>query len=147
MIATTSTSTAFGRPARPAVMSNKMRRVGYALSTVVVLFLLFDSVMKLLALPIVLETLTQLGYAASPGLAQALGVILLFFTVLYVYPSTSILGAVLLTAFLGGAVATHVRVDSPLLTHTLFALYLGVFIWSGLLLRDERLRALLSWRR
>ena len=88
--------------------------------------------MKLLALPIVLETSTQLGYPASPGLAQALGVILFIFTALYVYPRTSILGAVLLTAFLGGAVATHVRVDSPLLTHTLFGVYLCVFLWGGL---------------
>ena len=103
--------------------------------------------MKLLALPIVLETSTQLGYQGTPGLARTLGVILFIFAVLYVYPRTSILGAVLLTGFLGGAVATHVRVDSPLLTHTLFGVYLGVFVWGGLLLRDERLRMLFPWRR
>lgn len=124
-----------------------MRQVGYTLSTLAVLFLLMDSMMKLLALPIVLETSTQLGYPASPGLAQALGVILFIFTALYVYPRTSILGAVLLSAFLGGAVATHVRVDSPLFTHTLFGVYLGVILWGGLFLRDERLRTLFPWRR
>jgi DoxX-like family len=147
MTTTTITSALSNTQTWPAVPSKAMRQVGYALSSLAVLFLLMDSVMKLLALPIVLETSTQLGYPASPGLAQALGVILFIFTALYVYPRASILGAVLLTAFLGGAVATHVRVDSPLLTHTLFGVYLGVFLWGGLLLRDERLRALFPWRR
>jgi hypothetical protein len=147
MTTTTITSAMSNKQTWPAVTSKAMRQVGYALSSLAVLFLLMDSVMKLLALPIVLETSTQLGYPASPGLAQALGVILFTFTTLYVYPRTSILGAVLLSAFLGGAVATHVRADSPLLTHTLFGVYLGVFLWGGLFLRDERLHALFPWRR
>jgi hypothetical protein len=147
MHTTTITSATSNTQTWPTVSSKAMRQVGYALSSLAVLFLLMDSVMKLLALPIVLETLTQLGYPASPGLAQALGIILFIFTALYVYPRTSILGALLLTAFLGGAVATHVRVDSPLLTHTLFGVYLGVILWGGLFLRDERLRALFPWRR
>lgn len=82
-----------------------------------------------------------MGYPGTPALAHVLGIILLVCTVLYVYPRTSILGAVLLTAFLGGTVATHVRVDSPLFTNTLFGVYLGVFLWGGLFLR-----ALFPWR-
>lgn len=147
MHTTTLTSITPNTQVWPAVSSKAMRRVGYIVSSLVALFLLMDSTMKLLALPIVLETSTQLGYPGTPGLTRALGGILLIFTVLYVYPRTSILGAVLLTGFLGGAVATHVRVDSPLLTHTLFGAYLGVFVWGGLLLRDERLRLLFPWRR
>jgi hypothetical protein len=68
-------------------------------------------------------------------------------TVLYVYPRTSVLGAVLLTAYLGGAVATHARIGSPLFTHILFGVYLSVLLWGGLFLRDARLRALFPWRR
>ena len=147
MHTTTITSVSSNTQTWPVVSSKSMRRVGFILSSLAVLFLLIDSVMKLLALPIVLETSTQLGYQGTPGLARTLGIILFIFAVLYVYPRTSILGAVLLTGFLGGAVATHFRVESPLLTHTLFGVYLGVFVWSGLLLRDERLRMLFPWRR
>jgi hypothetical protein len=124
-----------------------MRRVGFVLSALPVLFLLMDIAMKLLALPVVLETSAQLGYPGTPSMAHALGGILLMCTALYVYPRTSILGAVLLTGFLGGAIATHVRIGSPLLTHTLFGLYLGALLWGGLLLRDARLRSLFAWRR
>ena len=127
--------------------SKTTRRVGYALSAISVLFLLMDSAMKLLALPIVLESTAQLGYPSTLAFARTLGIVLLVCTALYVYPRTSVLGAVLLTAYLGGAVATHVRVGSPLLTHTLFGVYLGVFVWGGLFLRNERLRALFPWRR
>lgn len=131
----------------PVVISKTMRRAGYVLSVLPVLFLLMDVTMKLLSLPIVLETSAQLGYPATPAMAYTLGSILLACTVLYIYPRTAILGAVLLTAFLGGAVATHVRVGSPLLTHTLFGVYLGVLVWGGLFLRDEGLRVLFPWRR
>jgi hypothetical protein len=124
-----------------------MRRVGYALSALPVLFLLIDVTMKLLALPIVLEITAQLGYPSTAALAHTLGIILLVCTVLYVYPRTSVLGAVLLTAYLGGAVATHVRIGSPLFTHILFGVYLSVLLWGGLFLRDARLRALFPWRR
>jgi hypothetical protein len=131
----------------PEGSSKTMRRVGYALSALPVLFLLMDIAMKLLALPIVLETSVQLGYPGTPFMAHTLGVILLMCTALYVYPRTSILGAVLLTGFLGGAIATHVRVGSPLFTHTLFGVYLGALLWGGLRLRDARLRSLFPWRR
>lgn len=131
----------------PEVTSKTMRRAGYALSALPMLFLLMDITMKLLALPIVLETSAQLGYPGTPAMAHTLGIILLICTVLYLYPRTSILGAVLLTGFLGGTVATHVRVGSPLLTHTLFGVYLGALLWGGLLLRDARLRSLFPWHR
>jgi hypothetical protein len=131
----------------PEGSSKTMRRTGYALSALVVLFLLMDIAMKLLALPIVLEASVQLGYPGTSSMAHTLGVILLVCTALYVYPRTSILGAVLLTGFLGGAIATHVRVGSPLLTHTLFGAYLGALLWGGLLLRDARLRSLFPLRR
>jgi hypothetical protein len=75
-----------------------------------------------------------------------MGLVLLASTMLYVLPRTAILGAILLTGYLGGAVATHVRVSHPLWTHTLFPVYLGVLIWSGLLLRDRRLRAIFPLR-
>jgi hypothetical protein len=134
-------STAAQEPSRSA------RRVGYALSTVVVLFLLLDAAMKLMAMPIVLTTSAQLGYPGTAEMARGLGILLLICTVLYVIPRTAILGAVLLTAYLGGTVATHLRAGNPLFTHMLFGVYLGVFLWGGLFLRDAALRALFPWRR
>ncbi len=119
--------------------------VGRALSTLVVLFFIMDFTLKLLNLPIVAETGLRLGWA--PETAQPLGIILLICTALYVFPRTSVLGAVLLTAFLGGAVATHVRVGSPLFSHTLFGVYLGLMLWGGLYLRDAGLRAIFPLKR
>lgn len=127
--------------------SKNMRRTGYALSTLVVLFLLMDAVMKLMAMPIVLTTSTQLGYPGTADVARGLGILLLICTVLYVIPRTAILGAVLLTAYLGGTVAAHLRVGNPLFTHMLFGVYLGVFLWGGLYLRDAALRAVFPLRR
>jgi hypothetical protein len=135
------------RSASTLESSKVLRRVGYTLSTLPVLFLLMDSVMKLLALPIVLTSSTQLGYPGTAAMAHTLGILLLACTALYVYPRTAVLGAVLLTAFLGGTVATHVRVGNPLFTHTLFGVYLALFLWGGLWLRDTALRALFPWRR
>jgi hypothetical protein len=126
--------------------SKAMTRTGHVLSTAAVLFLLMDVTMKLLALPVVIQTSAQLGWAGTPEMARTLGTILLICTVLYVYPRTSVLGAILLTGYLGGAVATHLRVGSPLLTHTLFGLYVGVLVWAGLYVRNGALRALLPWR-
>jgi hypothetical protein len=119
--------------------------IGRALSVLAVLFLLMDAGMKLANLPIVIETTEQLGWPG--GLARPLGVVLLVATLLYVYPRTSVLGAVLLTAYLGGAVATHVRIASPLFSHVLFGVYLGLFVWGGLYLRDASLRALFPLKR
>jgi DoxX-like family len=116
-------------------------RTGYALSGVVALFLLSDAIMKLMQIPIVLETTAQLGWPI--GSVRPLGVMLLLITVLYLFPGTSMLGAILLTGYLGGAVATHVRLQSPLFSHTLFGVYLGIVAWGGLYLRDPRLQSLL----
>jgi len=118
--------------------------VGTALSAVAILFLLFDSAGKLLRVAPVVAGTAQLGYPED--IARTLGVILLLCVVAYVIPRVSILGAVLLTGYLGGAVATHVRVGNPLLTHVLFPVYVAVFIWGGLLLRDARLGHVLGPR-
>lgn len=131
----------------PDSRSKAMRRAGYILSALSVLFLLMDAGMKLLALPVVLTSTAQLGYPGTPEFAQLLGGILLVSTALYVIPRTSIFGAVLLTAYLGAAVATHIRVGNPLATHVLSGVYLAIFVWGGLLLRDTRLRTLFPWRR
>jgi len=121
-----------------------MRIAGYALSGLVILFLLMDGIMKQLGLPIVAETTAQLGW--KPETAQPLGLLLLVCTALYIWPRTAILGAILITGYLGGAVATHVRIESPLFSHVLFGVYIGLLAWGGLWLRDPALRALLPYR-
>ncbi|OLD52366.1 MAG: hypothetical protein AUI83_09700 [Armatimonadetes bacterium 13_1_40CM_3_65_7] len=118
---------------------------GVVLTVLPVLFMLFDSVIHLMVIPPVVESFTQLGYPVST--ARALGVIELVCIALYLIPRTSVLGAVLLTGYLGGAVATNLRVGSPLFSHTLFPVYVGVLAWGGLFLRDERVRALIPVRR
>ena len=128
-----------------ATVTKGLSIAGFILSGLVVLFLLMDAVMKLLALPVVLQTTAELGYPVS--VVRALGVLLLLCTALYAFPRTAVIGAVLLTAYLGGAVATHVRVESPLFSHVLFGVYLGVLLWGGLYLRDARVRELLPLRR
>src|ERR1700682_1541439 len=111
------------------------------LSAIPVVFLLMDSVIKLLKPAFVVEATIKLGYPAS--IAPGLGILLLLCTLLYLIPRTSILGAILLTGYLGGAVATHVRVGAPLFSHILFPTYLAIMLWGGLYLRDQRLRALI----
>jgi DoxX-like family len=118
---------------------------GRALSGFVILFLLFDSALKLANMTVVADTMRQLGYPTN--LAQGLGVLILVCTLLYAIPRTAPLGAILLTGLLGGAIATHLRVGSPIFSHLLFGLYLGLILWVGLFLRDERLRALIPLRR
>ena len=120
---------------------------GRIMSGLVVAFLIFDGVIKLMALPIVTETMDQLGYGASMNLARGLGILTLVCAGLYAVPRTSILGAILLTGLLGGAMATHLRIGSPLFTHLFFGLYLGLLAWGGLYLRDDRLRSLIPFRR
>jgi len=117
---------------------------GRVLTTLAVLFLLFDSIGKLLRVPPVLAGTAELGYPLST--VVPLGVILLLCVVTYLVPATSVLGAVLLTGYLGGAVATHVRVGNPLFSHTLFPIYVALFVWGGLFLREARLRALFPLR-
>jgi hypothetical protein len=114
------------------------------MTAVPVLFLLFDSVIKLMQIGPVVESFSQLGYPVS--LALGIGILELVCLALYVIPRTSMLGAILLTGYLGGAVATHVRVGSPLFSHVLFPIYVAVLIWGGLVLRDDRLRGLFPLR-
>src|SRR5688500_1307384 len=118
---------------------------GRVLGALVVLFLLLDGGMKLVPLAPVTEAMAQLGYPA--GLERALGVLVLGCALLYALPRTAVLGAILLTGLLGGAIATHLRVGSPLFSHLLFGVYIGVMAWGGLFLRDEKLRELLPLRR
>jgi DoxX-like protein len=124
-----------------APISGKARWAGIIISGLVILFLLSDGAMKLIPLDIVVTTSEQIGIPAS--LTRTLGMLTLVCTILYAIPRTSVLGAILLTGYLGGAIYTHLRVGSPLFTHTLFGVYLGLMIWGGLYLRDERLRALI----
>jgi hypothetical protein len=121
------------------------RRAGAIMSSLAILFLLFDALTKVMGASQSVEASVQLGYPAS--LVPVIGIILLVCVIAYAVPATSITGAILLTGYLGGAVATQLRVENPLLTHTLFPVYLGALIWGGLLLREERLRALVPLRR
>lgn len=117
--------------------------IGRIIGAVAVAFLSLDAAGKLLEVQPVIEGSAQLGY--QPDVVFHLGAILLMCVVIYVVPQTSVLGAVLLTGYLGGAVATHVRVGSPLFTHILFPTYVAALLWGSLLLRDSRLLALVSW--
>ena len=113
---------------------------GRILTGLFALFMLGASVApKLLGMPVAAETIEALGWSRDHVLM--IGLFELAFTVLYLVPRTSVLGAVLMTALLGGAMATHMRVGSPLLSHTLFSIYLALFMWGGLWLRSPALRA------
>jgi hypothetical protein len=125
--------------------SKLQRRAGLTLSWLAVLFLLFDSTGKLLQVQPVIDGTLQLGYPRDS--VFSLGLVLLSCVLAYAVPRTSVLGALLLTGYLGGAVATHVRVANPLFSHVLFPTYVAVFLWGGLILRDARLRVLLPIRR
>jgi DoxX-like protein len=118
---------------------------GRVLSGLFALFMLGASVApKLLGMPVAEETMAQLGW--PPGYAVFIGIVELTCVVLYLIPRTSVLGAVLTMALLGGAMATQMRVGSPLFTHTLFSIYLALFMWGGLWLRDPVLRSLFPFR-
>jgi hypothetical protein len=116
------------------------------MSGLVIAFMLLDAGMKLVPIEIVIKTTADLGYPPSPELARGLGIVALVSTGLYAFPRTAVLGAILLTAYMGGAVATHLRVGNPLFTHMLFGAYLAVLVWGGLYLRDARIRSLLPLR-
>jgi len=127
--------------AAEAATGNGAVWTGRLMSGLVIAFLLVDGAMKLVPLDVVAETSEQLGIPADQ--ARTLGVLTLACTALYAFPRTAILGAILLTGYLGGAIATHLRAGSPVFTHLLFGLYLGLMVWGGLYLRDARLRALI----
>jgi hypothetical protein len=126
-----------------APVSSAALWTGRVLSGLIVLFMIFDGVIKLPPLDIVTQTMVQIGWPADPDVSRMLGIIGLVSTALYALPRTSVLGAILLTAYIGGAVATHLRIGSPLFSHTLFGVYLGIILWGGLFLRDPRVRALI----
>ena len=128
-------------------VSKLARWTGRILSGLVIVFLMFDGAIKLVPWPVVTETMDKMGYGPGETLARSLGLITIVCTVLYAIPPTSILGAILLTGYLGGAMAAHVRIGSPLFSHTLFGLYLGLMVWGGLWLRDRRLRTMIPFRR
>lgn len=117
---------------------------GRIMSALAILFLGFDAVGKVLELAPVVAGTTQLGYPATA--VVEIGIVLLVCVLAYAFPPTAVLGAILITGYLGGAVATQVRVGNPLVSHVLFPVYVGILAWGGLYLRDARLRALLPLR-
>lgn len=122
--------------------------VGHVLSGLVTLFLLFDAGLKLVAPDVAIKySPPGLGWPLDVATMRMLGLLLLIPTLLYIWPRTSIIGAILITGYLGGAIATHVRIGSPLFTHSLFGVYLALMLWGGLWLRDPRLRALIPLRK
>ena len=124
--------------------SNRARWTGRVLSGIAVLFLTFDLTIKLVGAKAAVEGTVQLGWA--PHHLPILGVIQLVCLILYLVPRTAPLGAVLWTGYLGGAIATHLRLDNPLFTHVLFPIYVAALLWGGLYLRDDRVRAVLRPR-
>ena len=122
-------------------ISRKQIWTGRILSGLAVLFLAFDTAMKLFEVPVAIEGTKQLGY--QPSVIFTLGVIQLVCLIAYVVPRTAVFGAILWTGYLGGAVATHVRAGNPLFSHILFPVYVAALLWLGLWLRDRRVRALL----
>jgi hypothetical protein len=118
---------------------------GRVMSGLAVLFLLFDGGIKLVPLEIVITTSKEMGLPATESFARFLGVVTLVCTALYAWPRTALLGAVVLTGLFGGAIATHLKLHSPLFSHTLFGLYLGILVWGGLWLRDPRVRQVMPF--
>lgn len=116
-----------------------MAKAGWVMTALVVAFIVGASAApKFLGLDVALDSMVAIGW--SPDYLLLIGVLEVAFVVLYAIPRTGLLGAVLMTALLGGALASHLRADSPLFSHTLFGVYLGVFMWSALLLRDAAFR-------
>ncbi|WP_160008341.1 DoxX family protein [Rhizobium sp. 18055] len=120
--------------------------LGRVMSGLLVAFLVFDGAIKMVPIAPVTETLMGLGYSGDPTLARSIGVVTLACALLYAIPRTSVLGAILLTGLLGGAIATHLRVGSPVFSHLLFGVYLGLMAWGGLYLRSEAVRKMIPLR-
>jgi hypothetical protein len=132
--------TAAGRSAS----SKKRQWAGRIVSGLVILFLLMDAGMKIMKAAAAVQGTVRVGYPES--VVVGIGLVLLASTILYAVPQTSVLGAILLTGYLGGAVATNVRVGNPLFSFVLAPVYVGILTWLGLYLRDPRLRALVPFR-
>ena len=141
MEATLDSTPALGTTTTNATSKTKSR-LGVAISALPVLFLAFDAIIKLTNVPAVAEANASLGLPAH--LAPGLAVLELVLLVLYLVPRTALVGAILWTGYLGGAIAIHLRVANPLFSHTLFPLYVALPLWAGLALRDARVRALVK---
>ena len=125
----------------PRIRTNKSVIAGRIISGIITALLLADASIKFVTNnPALVEATKQLGY--QPSTMPVIGTVLLLCVLLYAIPRTSVFGALLLTGYLGGAVATHVRVGNPLFSHILFPTYVAVMVWGGLYLRSEKLRAL-----
>jgi hypothetical protein len=130
---------------RMVTASRSMLWIGWIMSGIVVLFFLFDGITKLIMIDPVVDATIRIGFPLD--VIRPLGIVCLACAILYAIPRTSILGAILLTGFLGGAVASKVRLEEPLFSQVLFGVYVGVLAWAGLYLRDGRLRSLIPLRR
>ena len=137
------TTSTLSSSVEPVSSSKALLWTGRVLSALGVLFLAFDGTFKLFAPPEGIESSAALGWSGE--LVFRLGVLQLVLLVLYLVPRTSVLGALLWVGYLGGAVATHVRVGNPLFSHVLFPTYIAALLWGGLWLREPRLRALLPF--
>jgi hypothetical protein len=125
--------------------SSRARLAGRILTGIAVLFMAFDAGIKLVGAKAAVDGSVQLGY--QPHHVPVIGMIALVCLILYVIPRTAPLGAILWTGYLGGAIATQLRVDNPLFSHVLFPIYVAALIWGGLYLRDARVRALVHGTR
>jgi hypothetical protein len=137
----TSIAMSYAAPAPRAKVTHSVI-AGRILSGLAIAFLTFDGAIKLFPIKAVIEGSAQLGY--RPETISVIGVVLLACVLLYAIPRTSVVGALLLTGYLGGAIATHVRVGNPLFSHILFPTYIAAIAWGGLYLRNAKLRALLT---
>lgn len=124
--------------------SKTQRWISYIMSGLVILFMLFDSIMKFVQPTEVIEGTLALGFGQEH--LTIIGTLGLISTLLYAFPKTSVIGAILLTAYFGGAVATHLRLNNPLFSHTLFTVYFGILVWGGLWLRSLKFREVISMR-
>jgi hypothetical protein len=129
-------------PSAPTTTTSSTRWIARISAGLVIAFLGFDTTLKLLQLPPAMAAAQELGY--PPGSFVWIGIVQMLCFGLYVIPRTAPIGAVLWTGYLGGAIATHVRLDHPLFSHTLFPLYVAVLLWLPLYLRDTRVRALVT---
>ena len=124
----------------PAETSDALLWTGRILSGIIIFLLTLGAVMKLIPIPPVIETMNNLGFVNPSSLARGLGIVLLICIILYTVPRTSLFGAVMLTAYLGGVIAIQLRAERPLLSHILFGGYIDALIWTALLLRNKKLR-------
>ena len=134
------TATTYRTTTDTAPVGRGARIAGWVLTGLVALFLLFDSVTKLMRVPMVVEATQQMGFPEST--VPIIGGMLLVCLVLHLVPRTAVLGAVLLTGYLGGAVCAQLRIEAPLFSTLLFPVYTGILVWLGLYLRSAALRAL-----